>query len=209
MYVEQVVEELYSTIRDNLFQEPMPACSVSIRKMTRSISGWGYIYNNGMYFIYVSLDALKQSEEDVLHNMIHQMVHIYCDSHGISNTCRGKQWHNQNFKMYAERFGLICSLKKNRGWETIGITQPSIRIIDFDHLCERLQDAMKKDGSRIVFGDEQTKFQCPLCKRVATSGYTMRLWCGWCMVEMERKEKRKRKKNYEQHNEKDNKSENT
>lgn len=61
-------------------------------------------------------DPLRNSPQDVLETLIHEMVHLFNCVSQIEDVRKGSQFHNKKFKEAAENAGLEVERQGNRGW---------------------------------------------------------------------------------------------
>ena len=184
---EIVLSEIYKIISYNVFDGRLPVCDFQVVDTTRAKSGWSYKIKNSHYFITISFQHLGDENSVILLNMMHQIIHVFLSSKGVDGTCNHGAYHNKLFREVAEQHGVICSFEHGIGYQTIEITDELIRKINIPDLRKRLNDGMEKDINAMPERKSRTKFICPECRRMATAGKTMKLYCGWCMIEMEKK----------------------
>lgn len=54
--------------------------------------------------------------EEIVTTLMHEMVHLYSQQHGIKDVTRGGTYHNKEFKRTAENHGLDISYNQKIGW---------------------------------------------------------------------------------------------
>lgn len=189
MYAERVLTQAYDLINYNYFDGRLPVVSFSVRVAKQTKNGWGVNKEHEVYLIYVYDYCLFEDVESIYIGLMHQISHIINAENNVKDTSRKGQYHNKAFKKVAEKNGLITRRTDANGFDAVGIKKEVLDKIIIPDLRRRLNQAIEKDmaiernqSKRIK---KMVRFCCPNCKRKATAGLTMKLVCGYCMVEME------------------------
>jgi len=167
-----------------------------------------------MQYYQITIDPtnakINNSLAAVIDTVIHEMIHIYCRAVNIKETSNGGRYHNERFKVLAEKCGLKCQRFPVYGWNSLNELSPAL--IDllqktFDEssmqtLFEIAINAHKdpKTGHAVadaVDGENSdapasstpsenrnlTAYICPVCGAKARAGKNANLICGTCYDE--------------------------
>ncbi|MEK5061012.1 hypothetical protein BK126_26215 [Paenibacillus sp. FSL H7-0326] len=130
------IKELYKAFRilnTELFNGELTEPAILIQyqgNRSRNIYGWCtekkiWISQDKAikkYEINITAEYLVRGLTEIIHTLIHEMVHLYCSENGIQDTSRGGSYHNKKFKAYAERVGLTVEFNKSYGWSQTSLT---------------------------------------------------------------------------------------
>lgn len=86
--------------------------------------------NDYYYEITICSEYLYRSVMEICSALLHEMVHLYCNEHGIKDTSRGNTYHNKRFKELAESHGLKVSYDKRIGWSISQLTPESESLVE-------------------------------------------------------------------------------
>lgn len=191
MEKEQVLNRLYNKINQNVFHGILPPVVLKINKGQRSSTGWGVTFQeyNHTYIIYVSQDRLRDGEIKIYENMLHQIFHILNMEKGISDTSRYKQYHNKHFAERATECGCTAEWERVNGYGQIKVPETLIKQIDYGTFSEAMDKAIELDNIRMANRNSMYIFHCPVCSRIAKASRSMKMYCGYCNVEMKIKDK--------------------
>lgn len=184
---ERVLLEQYEKINNILFQSSLPGVFFTITNGQKNRSGWKVsMAQNQLYEITVARARLEDPEKDIFSNLFHQIVHIINSEHGIGDTSRYGQYHKRSFKKTGDKIGLTVYQNKN-GYGFCDVVAPDelIKKVKLSDFQKHLKEAVEKD--EIAANYKTVTFCCPLCKRTAKAEFEMKLYCGYCNVEMIRK----------------------
>ena len=115
----------------------------------------------------------------------HEMVHLYCKINEIEDTSNNGTYHNKQFKVEAEKHGLIIEKADIVGWS---ITTPGSDFIDFINSLKIDEDTFSYfRQTRLALSKTTPKkrFVCPLCGLQAQAKKTAMLICGECGKQMD------------------------
>ena len=118
---------IYDALNKKYFESELPEVILTIQTPTkassrRSYDSWLYPFkwedDKGVKYHEINLDPrhfIKPMVE-IAAMLHHKMIHLYCLEHGIKDTSRNFRYHNDNFRMEAEKRGLICTKSDDMGW---------------------------------------------------------------------------------------------
>lgn len=153
----------------------------------------------------ISADYLQRPIEQVVATMIHEMVHLYNEQHGIQDCSRGGTYHNRKFKEEAEKHMISIDKDERYGWTITKVTDDLLQyVIDKDwgdidmgkghgFYFRGGSDPKTGNGTKIPVdidkpkpkGSNSRKHTCPCCGAIARTTKDIKLICGACMIEME------------------------
>lgn len=106
--------------------------------------------------ININADAMNMPVEEVLQVLLHELAHLYNSVLNIDD-CNAAQYHNKNFKIAAEKFGLIVDKFPGRGWALTSLDEEGISAIeafepdkDALSICRIPVETEKKDNPYIT-----------------------------------------------------------
>ena len=95
---------------------------------TSSATNHGHYFANtwdgkskAVHELMISGQSLQRGAVDVFGTLLHEAVHVYCDSVGIKDTSRNGRWHNARFRKVGEEFGLVLVNNATIGWSTTSV----------------------------------------------------------------------------------------
>lgn len=184
---EQVLTNLYKKINEQIFHGILPPVLFKIYRGQRSQSGWAVVYQeyNHTYIITVSQARITDNEQLIYSNMFHQIIHILNHEQNILDTSRQGRYHNKKFKLQGEKIG--CQMRRDNyyGFSDIVVPDQLIDKIGFNNLASRLKNASENDKNRVANRKGKiVTFYCPVCNRTAKASDSMKLYCGFCNVQM-------------------------
>ena len=107
MYLEEEMEQLYKIINKRLYNNDLPVPYFRMHNARYRKKGWNIQYKqNKVCQIDINQKSLDNDKNIVL-EMMHQMVHIYCWKQNKKDTSRGGQYHNKIFRDIANEKGLV------------------------------------------------------------------------------------------------------
>lgn len=159
------------------------------------------VHGNGQKEINIGAGTLARPIEEVAATLIHEMVHYYCYMNGIKETSRNGTYHNQHFRIEAEKRGLSISYHKTYGWT---ITEPTESLLDVivangltdilmnrnDPYSGRAGGIGGNAGSGGLAGippkkSSTRKYICPRCGSSVRATRAVNILCGDCMARMQ------------------------
>lgn len=140
---------------------------------------------DGYYEINICAEYLNRKLPDLLGTMLHEMTHLLNLQNGVKDTSRGNTYHNKNFKVEAEKRGLIIDRHEKYGWTITKLNEEGIEFAEqfkdfqFDlHRTGAVQaetSAKKKSSTR--------KYVCPECGTIIRATKEVNILCGECSSE--------------------------
>ena len=144
--------------------------------------GWNIQYKqNKVCQIDINQKSLDNDKNIVL-EMLHQMVHIYCWKQNKKDTSRGGQYHNKIFRDIANEKGLVVDYNKNSGYQVIDISTSLMEEILSEMSIEKILDNIKKCVDYEQLDYKSVQYYCPICKKKIYAAPGSNIICGYCMV---------------------------
>lgn len=181
-YVTEELENLFDHLNRIVFGGSLKIPKIRIYR-SKTWKGWhvSRFGDQGLYEITINEMALQEKFEQIVIDMLHQMVHIYCAENGYIDTSRDMRYHNKTFKRYAEDFGLVTGQNSN-GHVPCGIKKDLYKKIEEKMKgTAAIQRAFDMDKKAEPEKYEKTvQIVCPVCGAVATTGRKVSLLCVKC-----------------------------
>ena len=184
MNVIKQLENLFQTLNDYLFARKLP---LPVIKLNSSNNGWTFRIKND-YEITIDPETLKVPLDALVKDMLHCMIHEYCDVHGLKDTCRDQRYHNRVFYQYGSQYGLCFKFVKKEGYITTGISDDLMKYAQ-EHLLDWYNSfllTLEKEDQNMKPGKYFT-WECPICKAKILATKDAYVYCGWCRIQMQMK----------------------
>lgn len=106
--------------------------------------------------INICAERMNRPVNDIFETLLHELAHLYNSVLNIDD-CNAAQYHNKNFKIAAEKFGLIVDKYPGRGWALTSLDEEGISAIeafepdkDALSICRIPVETEKKDNPYIT-----------------------------------------------------------
>ena len=200
------INKLFDLLNQRYFENALARPTITIQSTPRAYGHFTlredtWISAAGCsHEINIGAGTLARPIEDLCATLLHEMVHLYCFTHGIKDTSRGGTYHNRRFREAAERHGLLVEHHPKYGWT---LTSPSDDLLDFilengltDILLTRNElygVSVAGTGTHSPGGGElpprrssTRKYRCPCCGNSVRATKEVRIACLDCRAEMVR-----------------------
>ena len=211
--MQEVLEYAYDVLNQSYFNGELPNLVITLQSSPRSNGHFtvGKVWRaeeTHLNEINISVEHLDRPIENICATLCHEMVHFYCQLHGIQDVSQNGRYHNKYFKQEAEKRGLIISYAKYIGYS---VTEPSTDFVEVikSHGIEKPLD-INRDGE--LSGTEglpgvlgkglggftgtqgkpkcsTRKYLCPECGNSFRATKDLRVMCLDCMEEFQKAEK--------------------
>lgn len=130
----QYLNKVFKLVNHEFFDDELDIPTITIQS---SVGAYGHVTTSKVwtnergeatYELNLGAEYLTRPIENIVATLIHEGVHIYCMENGIKDTSNHGVYHNKNFKIEAEKRGLIIDRHDKYGWT---ITSPDMPVIDF------------------------------------------------------------------------------
>lgn len=191
MQVCKQLEHIFRILNMDIFKGRLPIPIFTIFVIDRKHEWYFQVRNQKQYVIALNQKELEKSEEEIICNMLHCMVHEYCKLFGIQESSREGRYHNIKFGESAEAHGLIVKKTSEEGYITIGIQESVKKLIrqKFTDLRKNMDIAIEMNSKTLTINTKAaytTIWECPICHAKAKASHNAKLYCGYCMVAMNR-----------------------
>lgn len=193
------LEHIYNALDTDFFDDalPMPIITVQSRPGTCGHCSTAKIWqrpDGHTYELNIAAEMLNAPIEETLDTMLHEMVHLYCRENNIKETS-GK-YHNDRFRVEAERRGLVCYKTEKYGWNTT----PSDKLVEYAlskgwneiriGRCDSPHFSIGPNGYPVPVPQggkrpsSTRKLVCPGCGQSVRATKKVNILCGDCMLQM-------------------------
>ena len=211
---QEVLEYSFNVLNEVYYNNELPPIVITLQSSPRTngyytISKLWRVEQERFNEINISVEHIDRPIENVIATLNHEMVHYYCQLHGIADVSQNGRYHNKHFKEEAEKRGLIITYAKYIGYS---VTEPSPDFIKVlrEHGIEKPLD-INRDGAVFIGfggsnggGDDGTdrkgnqpkkpkcstrKYMCPACGNSFRATKDINVMCLDCMQIFEKVEK--------------------
>lgn len=118
----EMLEDAFDILNKEYFESALSRSVITIQSTPKEYGHflcnkiWNDSEESQAHEINLGAETLNREIESVIATLIHEMVHQYCSENKIKDTSRRNTCHNQNFKIEAEKRGLIINYDKKIGW---------------------------------------------------------------------------------------------
>ncbi len=192
------LENAYTILNDEYFGGILPNVVITIQSTPKCFGHYTvnpvWSENSNHYHeINLGAETLDRPIEQVIATLLHEMTHHYCAVVGIKDTSRSGTYHNKNFKVEAEKRGLIIGYDSRIGHSP---TTPSDSLIEFIELQGWQGVSLARQGANSVSGgggvsgttgkkSNVRKYICPECGCSVRATKTVFIGCLVCNQPME------------------------
>lgn len=200
--VAAILERAFDIANAHFYGNKLPKPIITVASTGRLSSyGWftpAKLWNDNeqqRHEINISAEYLHRDISEVITTLLHEMVHLYCNTNQIKDTSRGFSYHNKNFKKVAEIHGLTITHSRKCGWSH---SQLSSEGENFIEICKLQIPNLQKFQIYRLGGqlDEETttkpkkssssrKYICPECGMSVRATKEVKIKCVECDLEME------------------------
>jgi len=152
---QQLIKTLYQAF-DSFNKEfadgRLPEVIITIQNKGRSSAlGWfghGFwqdkLTTNTVGEINLSAEHISRGRHGCLETLLHEMAHLWNAAVVDVKDCSGSQYHNKNFKIAAEMFGLKVTRTATRGWAHTSLDEKASKAIRRLKIDEGLFQGLKR-----------------------------------------------------------------
>ena len=130
------LHKLFDNLNQEFFQNELPECIITVQaKGNTGAYGWftpSKVWNvdkENKHEINITAESLRHEYIDIANTMLHEMIHLYCNTNNIKDVSRGNSYHNSRFKEESIKHGFYYeenSYDKKYGWTDSKLTEESI-----------------------------------------------------------------------------------
>lgn len=153
--MQEILEYGFKILNEVYFDNELPPVVITIMSSPRTYGHFtiGKVWKAGesrYNEINISAEHLNRNIENVMATLQHELIHFYCQLHGIEDTSQGGRYHNKHFKKEAESRGLIISYAKYIGYSVTEPSQEFIEVIQSNEIEKPLE--INRDGIMTITG---------------------------------------------------------
>lgn len=193
------IEEAYKKLNEHYFGGSLPDVMIYFRSEGKINHTIKIVHiedkdNNKkvQYELPMSVDVLYKGADTVIANLLHMMVHIYCNELGLQDTSNNGRYHNSIFKEQAERVDLeIKDRDSVVGYEYTYPTEALSKVIKELGLDKGLNVTDEKTGgvdpnniTKIKPKQYVRKYVCIGCGDSVRSTKEVNIICAKCNLPM-------------------------
>ena len=202
---QEVLENAFNILNKVYYNNELPPIVITLQSSPRTNGHFtlGKVWRaEESHFneINISVEHLDRQIEDIISTLQHEMVHYYCQLHGIADVSQNGRYHNKRFKAEAEKRGLIISYEKYIGYSRTAPSEAFIEVLKNNGIEKPLD--INRDGVFIGFGGmngiggtngisgiepkptkpkcSTRKYQCPCCKNSFRATKDINVLCMDC-----------------------------
>ena len=188
----EMLEEAFDILNKEYFESALSRSVITIQSTPKAYGHfscnkiWNDSEESQAHEINLGAETLNREIESVIATLIHEMVHQYCSENKIKDTSRGNTYHNQNFKIEAEKRGLIINYDKRIGWS---LTTPSEELklfIQKNEIFRRITLHRITTPKEKKASSSTRKYVCPNsnCQQNVRATKQVHIKCTLCELEM-------------------------
>ena len=197
------LHKLFNNLNQEFFKNELPECIITIQaKGNTGALGWftpAKVWNVGdinKHEINITAELLKHEYIDVAKTMLHEMVHLYCNTNNIKDTSRGTSYHNSRFKEESINHGFYYkedAYDKKYGWTYSTLTEESINKISKFKVNKKALRRINRidiEGAEDPKGEKKSsniiKWTCDCGDIIRSSKEDINAICGKCYTPFKR-----------------------
>ena len=150
---QEVLENAFNILNKVYYNNELPPIVITLQSSPRTNGHFtlGKVWRaeeNHLNEINISVEHLDRPIENIIATLQHEMVHYYCQLHGISDVSQGGRYHNKNFKAEAEKRGLMISYQQYIGYSVTAPSEDFIQVLNENGIEKPLD--INRDGDRFL-----------------------------------------------------------
>lgn len=215
--IEKITSELhkaYDLINRHFFESKLPTIAITIQSESRRQLSMGWctrkeIWSDKegkikMYEINLTPEFLDLDFYETMDTLMHEMVHLYNNIHGVQDVSRSGTYHNSKFRDESIKRGFEYEddkPDKKYGWSFSRLSEDTKRKIDTLDINKNTFSIARKTPGHYLTQEEQSsetndeesknkpksfKWVCSSCNAILrTTKEDMNIVCGDCNVKFE------------------------
>ncbi len=191
----KALEDLFKIFNDKFFNSALlkPVITLS-QKGTKSVRGWCTAEKvwedrraEKYYELNICPEFLKNPIEEVCETLLHEMAHLKNVIDNIPDCSSGGQYHNKNFKMSAENYGLTIEKHPRYGYSITSLKPETLEFINglnlsvFDLFRNEQIEADAETAKKPKKSSTRT-YICPKCETIIRATMDVKVRCDGCDV---------------------------
>lgn len=187
------LEDIFDKLNATYFEGKLPKPVITVQTTPKAYGHcstkkiWKAGETEGMYEINLGAEFINRPKEQTCATLLHEMVHLYCNENGISETCQKGRYHNKTFKAECEARDLEVEYDRANGYShTIATEAFKAKLteagVDLTVRFARIMPKAKAKAERA----KAHAYVCPICGQTVRTTGDLSLICGVCEVPMNR-----------------------
>ena len=191
------LHKLFDNLNQEFFQNELPECIITVQaKGNTGAYGWftpSKVWNvdkENKHEINITAELLKHDYIEIVKTMLHEMIHLYCNTNNIKDVSRGGSYHNSRFRDASIEHGFYYeenSYDKKYGWSFSLLTNETIEKVNkFDinvdalRRINRIDTDTDKDQNKASKKSNIIKWTCGCGDIIRSSKADINAICGKC-----------------------------
>lgn len=187
------LEDIFDKLNATYFEGKLPKPVITVQTTPKAYGHcstkkiWKAGETEGMYEINLGAEFINRPKEQTCATLLHEMVHLYCNENGVSETCQKGRYHNKTFKAECEARDLEVEYDRANGYShTIATEAFKAKLteagVDLTVRFARIMPKAKAKAERA----KAHAYVCPICGQTVRTTGDLSLICGVCEVPMSR-----------------------
>jgi rubrerythrin len=192
--VMTVLESWFDIFNNRYFEGKLERPVIAVNSDTTSGAfGWCTVAkvwkgtNKEYYEINICAEHLNRPVGEIVATLLHEMVHLHNLQNAIKDTSRGNTYHNKNFKIEAEKRGLIIDRHPKYGWTLTKLnpdTEEFIKTLDTTEFGLYRVKFHKAEATGTSKKSSSRKYICPSCGMSVRATKEVKIMCMECEEQM-------------------------
>lgn len=190
--IKTAINELHKAfhkLNKELFNGELPEPAILIQNQgnRKNVLGWCSVAEiwvdsekKKRHEINICAEHLNRHMLAVLSTLLHEMVHLYNLTNGITDVSRNGTYHNKNFKKQGEIRGLIVEHDPNLGWSITKIHPSLVKQIYTYGIDESAFSLARMSEKKDKKKSSLRKYVCPECNTSIKATKEVNIICGDC-----------------------------
>ena len=184
-------ENLFSIFNKKYYNNELQTPVITVSPdTTRGAYGWCTSWkawkdsedeDGGYYEINMCAEHLNRDFKEVCATLLHEMVHLWNLQNNVQDTSRSGTYHNKNFKVEAEKHGLIIEKDSKYGWTITKLNDECSKFIEgLKHESFKLHRKKMIKVNTSSTRQSTRKYVCPSCGCIVRATKEVNILCGDC-----------------------------
>jgi ferredoxin-thioredoxin reductase catalytic subunit len=193
---------IYNCLNQKLFNGELESPLITVQsKGKRPVLGWctsRQVWKQTKdgektyYEINISAEYISRCTEDIVHTMLHEMVHLYAAMKGIKDTSRSGTYHNEKYRDLAIKHGLAVEKDDKYGWTLTSLTESTLEIVKEIKANKYAFGIYRQDTAPTGPGKKKKsstrKYICPTCQTSVRATKDVNIACLDCKAVMQKEQ---------------------
>lgn len=188
-------ESLFSKFNTQFYQGELQTPVITVSPdTTKGAYGWCTSWKawndsddeeGGYYEINMCAEHLNRSFEEVCETLLYEMVHLWNLQNDVQDTSRSGTYHNKQFKIEAEKHGLIVERTEKYGFSTTKLNDEAKKFVRSLNTIDFKLHRKKMMKVKTATKQSTRKYVCPCCGCIIRATKEVYVICGDCNEEFQ------------------------